>query len=82
MPRVRDTTRTWLVASQSIYNHDDGGDRQQRWYRAGRVTANLVFVDGSAKFDVPVPEGIVQTTPDYTFLPSPTWLEQFGVPSD
>jgi len=78
MPRVRTTSKTWLIGSQPIYNYDDGGDREQRWYGAS-VAANLVFADGSAAVAARVPEGLVQTTTDYTFLPEPTWLEQFGV---
>lgn len=79
MPRVRDSSKTIMIASQSIYNYDDGSDRQQRWYSPSRVSANMIFVDGSARVDITIPEGAVHTTKDYTFLPDPKWLERFGV---
>ncbi len=75
-PRVRTPTRTWVLASQPIYNHDDDGDRQQVWYGGRGVRANLVFLDGHAKTQVEVPEGIVNTTTDYTFLPDPGWIDR------
>lgn len=82
LPRVRTTSATWLVGSQPIYNHDDNGDRAQRWYTSARVSANLLFFDASVRVGAPVAEGVVNTTPDYTFLPDPRWLEQFGAPSN
>lgn len=77
MPSVADPTRTWVLGDQPIYNFDDSGDRQQRWYGRG-VSANLLFVDMHVTLRNPVPDGVVQSTPDYTFLPKPRWLEQFG----
>ncbi|MEM8836277.1 MAG: prepilin-type N-terminal cleavage/methylation domain-containing protein [Planctomycetota bacterium] len=76
MPPVDDTSKTWLLGSHPIYNYDDGGDRGQRWY-LDDVRANLLFVDLHAELMRPVPEGIVQTTPDYTFLPQSGWLRRF-----
>jgi hypothetical protein len=79
MPRIRTPNRTWLIGSQPIYNYDDGGDRDQRWYGAAGVRANLFFADGSTSVGARVPRGQVQTTSEYTFLPEPRWLERFGV---
>jgi hypothetical protein len=81
MPRVANPGKTWVLGDQPIYNFDDGGDRQQRWYGAG-VSANLLYVDIHAELLVDVPDGIVQSTPDYTYLPKPRWLEQFGVTTE
>lgn len=78
--RIRNPTKVWVLGSHPIYNYDDGGDRGQRWYRSSAVEASLLFYDGHAKAAVEVAEGIVQETADYTYLPSPDWLEQFGVP--
>ena len=75
MPRVTNTTKTWLLGDQPIYNHDDGGNRGQRWH-GQKVKANLLFVDLHVGLGLQVPEGIVQTTPDYTFLPDPRWIER------
>lgn len=82
MPRVRESSKTIMIASQPIYNYDDNSDRQQRWYSKSRVSANMVFIDGSSKIDVEIAAGATHTTSDYTFLPDPKWLEQFGVFDD
>jgi prepilin-type N-terminal cleavage/methylation domain-containing protein len=73
MPSVANPSRTWVLGDQPIYNYD-GGDRQQRWH-FGRVRANLLFVDMSVRTGLDVPEGSVNTTGDYTFLPRPDWVE-------
>ena len=78
MPRVANTTKTWMCASHPIYNWDGGTSRNQQWYGSG-IKANILFVDGHSEITAPVADGVTQTTPDYTFLPDPTWLEQFGV---
>lgn len=75
MPFVLDTTRTWVIASHPIYNHQEGGDRGMRWYGRRGVRTNLLFLDHHVRTDVEVPEGIVNTTKDYTFLPTPDWLD-------
>jgi prepilin-type N-terminal cleavage/methylation domain-containing protein len=77
MPRIRTTAKTWLIASQPIYNYDDNGDRGQRWYYQSRVAANLLFADASAAIAKAVEPGVVNTTNEYTFLPEPRWLERF-----
>lgn len=76
MPRVADPTKTWLLAEHPIYNYQEGGDRGQAWY-AGNVKAAMIFVDGHTRASVPIPPQPVNTTPDYTYLPSPDWLDQF-----
>ncbi|MFI4853749.1 MAG: type II secretion system protein [Phycisphaerales bacterium JB065] len=80
--RIRNPTKVWVLGSHPIYNYDDGGDRGQRWYRSSAIEASLLFYDGHAEAAVEVENGIVQETADYTYLPSPDWLEQFGVPSE
>jgi prepilin-type N-terminal cleavage/methylation domain-containing protein/prepilin-type processing-associated H-X9-DG protein len=69
MPEVFDTTKTWVVGTHPIYNYQQGGDRGMRWYDTNKVEANLLYADGHTRTRVPVPEGVVNTTPDYTFLP-------------
>jgi len=76
MPRIANPVRTWVLGDQPIYNYDDGGDRQQRWH-GNKVRANLLFADMHVGLSLTVPEGQVQETPDYTFLPDPRWLERF-----
>lgn len=79
MPYVIDTTRTWVIGTHPIYNFQEHGDRGMRWYTrqpAGKVEASLLFLDMHVKMRVNVPHtpGLHHhTTPDYTFLPSPTW---------
>jgi prepilin-type N-terminal cleavage/methylation domain-containing protein len=73
MPPIHDTTKTWVIGSHPIYNYQQNGDRGMRWYDRNRVEANLLFMDFHVRTRVPVPEGVVNTTPDYTFLPQPNW---------
>ena len=80
MPLVLDQTRTWVSAAHPIYTYDDGADRGMRWYRsridiADEALANLLFLDGHVKSTVRVVDGEL-TTPDYTFLPTPDWVER------
>ena len=72
MPRIANPSKTWTIGSHPIYNHDDGGDRGQRWL-FGRTVATLAFADGHAETALPVAEGVVNETKDYTFLPVPDW---------
>ncbi len=73
MPYVMDPTKTWVLGTHPIYNYQENGDRQHRWYNAKRVDANLLFLDFHVKTLARVPQGVVNTTPDYTFLPRPDW---------
>lgn len=79
MPAVSAPTKTWVLGSHPIYTHDGDGDREHRWYtarsRAGstKTQANLLFLDMHVGVTLPVPPGVVNTTPDYTFLPRPDW---------
>ncbi len=77
MPPVLDTTKTWVLGEHPIYNHDDGGNRESYWYDDGIAQTSLSFLDGHVRMRLQVPEGEVQTTKDYTFLPQPTWLDRF-----
>lgn len=79
MPAVFDTTATWVLATHSIYNYDDGGDRDRNrghnWFRdANQTRANLAFLDGHVKTGVAVPPDQSHTTSEYTFLPQPNWI--------
>jgi len=75
MPNVKNTSKTWALGTQTIYNYQQGGDRDMRWFgnkpdkRGTLVRANLLFADLHAKGSVPVPEGIENETADYTFEP-------------
>ena len=69
MPYVTQPSRTWVLGTHPIYNYEGGGDRGSRWYDESRVQANLLFLDMHVRIRVTVPEGIVNTTDDYTFLP-------------
>lgn len=75
-PVITSPSRTWLAGQSPIYNYDDGADKGEVWGR-DRVRASLCFADGHVKVAVPVARGIVNTTADYTFYPSPGWGERF-----
>ncbi len=66
-------TKTWVVATHTIYNYQQGGDRGMKWFGekdgAQGVKANILFFDGHTRTSVDVPVGVVNTTRDYTFLP-------------
>lgn len=69
MPHVTQPSRTWVIGTHTIYNFQQGGDRGMRWFGPGAVQASLAFLDGHVRLRVEVPPGVVNTTPDYTFLP-------------
>jgi prepilin-type N-terminal cleavage/methylation domain-containing protein/prepilin-type processing-associated H-X9-DG protein len=74
IPFVLDPTRTWMLGSHTIYNFQQDSDRGEYWYSPRRAEANLFFVDGHARMVVPIPDvqcEVENTTPDYTFLPTP-----------
>lgn len=87
MPFVATPTKTWVLGSHPVYNFQEGGDRGHRWYASGTaasrdtsVAANLLFVDMHVGMTLKMPPstdgtatGVQNTTPDYTFLPSPGW---------
>jgi type II secretory pathway pseudopilin PulG len=78
MPFVLDPSKVWVIGTHPIYNFQQHGDRGMRWYsrRGGNVEAGLLYLDMHARARVPVPytPGVHHhTTPDYTFLPAPTW---------
>jgi len=86
MPVVADETRTWVLASHPMYNYDSAGNRRMNWHQAGRSgrveeRANVLFLDIHARTSVlvPSPEGgpPVNTTRDFTFLPTPGWIERY-----
>ncbi|MCC6426804.1 MAG: prepilin-type N-terminal cleavage/methylation domain-containing protein [Phycisphaerales bacterium] len=70
MPQqIRDTTKTWVIGTHTIYNYQEDGDRESRWFGPTQVQANLLYLDFHVRLRVNVPPGIVNETPDYTFLP-------------
>ena len=83
MPYIIDTSRTLLIASQTIYNYDDGGDRKQHWYGKesrsnAEIAASVLFADFHVGVRLPVPDDRSATTRDYTFLPRPSWDTRTG----
>lgn len=77
MPVVADATKTVLIGTHTLYNYDNGSDREMRWFQGGggrdEVSGNVLFLDGHAGLRLPVPDDQSATTPDYTFLPTPNW---------
>lgn len=82
MPAIANTSKTWVVGTQSIYNFqlNKGGepdDRGMYWLPnsgPGGVLANLLYADSHVRVGVRVPrvgeDGQPPvTTADYTFLP-------------
>jgi prepilin-type N-terminal cleavage/methylation domain-containing protein len=69
MPVIRDTTKTWVIGTHTIYNYQQDGDRQSNWFNEQQVQANLLYLDFHVKLRVKVPKGVVNTTDEYTFLP-------------
>lgn len=79
LPPVLDATKTWVLATHTIYNYDDGGDENRNrghdWFNDSTQTkANLAFLDGHVQTAVDVPPTQDHTTNDYTFLPNPDWV--------
>jgi prepilin-type N-terminal cleavage/methylation domain-containing protein len=74
LPPIATPTKTWVLGAYPIYNYQQGGDRGFRWYGVKqRTVANLLFMDMHAAGPLPVPTGVQDTTPDYTFTPNPEW---------
>lgn len=69
MPYVRNPARTWMIGTHPIYNYQQGGDRGSIWYHRSAVEANLLFVDLHAAMRLRVPNGVVNETAEYSFLP-------------
>ena len=84
MPFVVAPTKTWVIGTQPIYNYDSLLDSEMRWFKGDDVKTNLLFLDGHVEMSLRVPppldgENPPATTDDYTCLPGPRWLEQYGV---
>lgn len=79
MPPIANTSRTWLLADQPIYNYDDDGNRGMTWHN-DKVQAEILFADMHVELGVFIEPGVVNATKRYTFLPQPDWLERFGGP--
>ncbi len=79
MPPIAQTTKTWVLGTHPIYNYQQNGDRQHRWFRKGAVDSNLLFLDMHVGLTLSVPKGTQDTTKDYTFLPTPDWLDRLGL---
>ena len=74
MPRIADETLTWVIAEHPIYNYQENGNRGHRWYH-DQIKTSLWFRDGHVGVGARVPEGIINTTENYTFLPSVGWFD-------
>ncbi len=81
MPEVADPTATWVLGSHPIYNFDSAGNRRMNWHDSKQERANLLFLDNHARMSVVVPDPKggppVNMTEDYTFLPTPGWIERY-----
>ncbi|KAA0214192.1 MAG: prepilin-type N-terminal cleavage/methylation domain-containing protein [Leptolyngbya sp. PLA3] len=84
MPPVAQPAHTVTIASHSLYNLDDGYDHEMNWY--GRRTgeepiANMLFLDHHVRVGVRLPRAVsndlVHTTDDFTFLPTPEWIDRY-----
>lgn len=87
MPLILDTSKTLLVASHPIYNYDDGQDRQHHWYgqegsASAEIASSVLFADFHVGLRLDVPDTRAHTTPDYTFLPRPGFLDRIGAITD
>ena len=71
MPLIVSTSLTWVIASHPIYNYQANGDRGSYWYSDTQVESNMLFLDHHVRVRVRIPKGIVNTTQDYTFYPTP-----------
>ncbi len=69
MPYVKEPTKTWTVATHTIYTYQEDGDKEMHWMDKSQEFANMLFLDGHVRTKIAVPKGVVNTTPDYTFLP-------------
>jgi len=69
MPYVHNPTRTWVLGTHTIYTYQENGDRQMYWFEKGRERANLLYLDHHVQTGLFVPEGVVNQTTDYTFVP-------------
>jgi prepilin-type N-terminal cleavage/methylation domain-containing protein len=90
MPPLVTPTKTWILASHTIYNHqaerEDGNvpqDRMLKWYgQKNQSAANMLFGDLHVGGPYLVPKAVQNTTQDYTFLPSPDWRRVAGEGGD
>lgn len=80
MPYLITPTKTWVIASQTVYNHQaesDGsttaGNRGMRWYGLRSPQANMLFSDLHVGGPIAMPNTVMNSTSDYTFLPQPDW---------
>ncbi|MBL8763976.1 MAG: prepilin-type N-terminal cleavage/methylation domain-containing protein [Phycisphaerae bacterium] len=73
MPPIVTPSKTWVLGTHPIYNYQQNGDRGHYWFGRAGVEANLLFLDSHVGSMLRVPAGIVNTTDNYTFLPSPEW---------
>ncbi|MBX3357670.1 MAG: type II secretion system protein [Phycisphaeraceae bacterium] len=72
MPFVSQPTLTWVLGSHPIYNYQENGNRGQFWYTDKEVQANLLYLDLHVGKNRHVPQGVVNTTREYSFLPNPS----------
>ena len=68
MPVLATPTKTWVLGTHTIYNYQTNGDRGHKWFGKSDVNANLLFGDMHVGGLFRVPVGVVNVTPEYTFL--------------
>gem|GEM_PF-1203789 len=80
MPYMITPTKTWVIASQPVYNFQaetDGGstpgNRGMRWYGQRSSQVNMLFSDLHVGGPITLPITMTNATQDYTFLPQPDW---------
>jgi prepilin-type N-terminal cleavage/methylation domain-containing protein len=76
MPLLRSPSRTWAIATHTVYNYQrptpaaPPGDRGMRWFfRDDEVRANMLFVDLHTRLSVIMPADAPNSTTDYDFVP-------------
>ena len=70
---INNTSKTWVIATHTIYNYQQNGDRGFRWFQKQSVEANILFMDMHVRIRAPVPApnaaDLGNTTSDYSFFP-------------
>lgn len=59
MPYLTSPSRTWCIGTHTIYNYQEGGDRQMKWFGErdsnSGISANLLFMDMHVRTKLRVP---------------------------
>jgi prepilin-type N-terminal cleavage/methylation domain-containing protein/prepilin-type processing-associated H-X9-DG protein len=76
MPLADNPSKVWVLGSHTMYNYDKGDDRKHAWYGNKDMRGNVLYLDSHVRVGVRVPTGAVNTTGEYTFLPTADWLSR------